>query len=110
MSLDDLRIDFFTMNWENTDIERYDHPKNEHIKHFPKPKNFELMKDLASELCKDFAHVRVDFYEIEGRVYFGEMTFTPAATYIKWNSKGTDEYFGSLMTLPAKKYSYSEKI
>ena len=104
-----LTLDYFDMNWNHLDFERSDHTRSKTIEHFPKPKNFELMKDLASELCKDFAHVRVDFYEIEGKVYFGEMTFTPAATYIKWNSKGTDEYFGSLMTLPAEKYTYYEK-
>ena len=41
-----------------------------------KPKNFELMKKVVSQLCKEFDCVRVDLYEIKGKIYFGEMTFT----------------------------------
>ena len=41
-----------------------------------KPKNFELMKKIVSQLCKEFDCVRVDLYEITGKIYFGEMTFT----------------------------------
>lgn len=101
LSLDNLRIDFFDMDWNRTEIERYDHPNSDHPEKIVKPKNFELMKKLAAELCKGFAHVRVDFYEIEGKIYFGGMTFTPAAGFIKWNSQGTDKLFGDLMKLPA---------
>ena len=42
----------------------------------PKPKNFEKMVELATVLCQGFAHVRVDFYNVDGKIYFGEMTFT----------------------------------
>ena len=42
----------------------------------PKPKNFEKMVDIAKVLCEGFAHVRVDLYNIDGTIYFGEMTFT----------------------------------
>ncbi len=96
-----LTLDYFDLNWNHLDFERSDHTRSKIIENFPKPKNFELMKKLAAELCKDFAHVRVDFYEIDDKVYFGGMTFTPAAGFIKWNSQGTDELFGDLMKLPA---------
>ena len=104
-----LTLDYFDLNWNHLDFERSDHTRSKIIENFPKPKNFELMKKLAAELCKDFVHVRVDFYEIEDKVYFGEMTFTPAAGFIKWNSKGTDELFGDLMTLPSEKYKFWEE-
>lgn len=42
----------------------------------PRPKNFEKMIELANILCQEFSHVRVDFYNIDGVIYFGEMTFT----------------------------------
>lgn len=42
------------------------------------PKNFELMKELALKLARSFDYVRVDFYNINGKIYFGEMTLTPA--------------------------------
>lgn len=34
------------------------------------------MVELATVLCQGFSHVRVDFYNVEGVIYFGEMTFT----------------------------------
>ena len=43
-----------------------------------KPENFEKMVDLAKKLAKKFPFVRVDLYNINGKIYFGEMTFTPA--------------------------------
>ena len=58
------------------------------------------MKKLAATLAEGFPFVRVDFYEIDGRVYFGEMTFTPGAGNFSYKSEGTDEYLGGLLTLP----------
>lgn len=40
-----------------------------------KPKNFELMKELAGKLSQGLRHVRVDFFEVNGKVYFSEFTF-----------------------------------
>jgi len=45
---------------------------------FPKPENFDEMVLSAKRLCEDFKHVRVDFYNINGKIYFGEMTFHSA--------------------------------
>ena len=109
LQTDNMRIDNFDMDWNHTEIENSAHPNSDHPEKILKPKNFELMKELATKICKNFAHVRVDFYEIEGRVYFGEMTFVPGGHPIKWNSKGTDEHFGSLMTLPSKPYKFWER-
>ena len=41
-----------------------------------KPKNLVKMLDVAEKLAKPFPVVRVDLYNIDGRIYFGEMTFT----------------------------------
>ncbi len=41
-----------------------------------RPKNFDRMIQLAQILCEGFHHVRVDFYNVDGKIYFGEMTFT----------------------------------
>ena len=41
-----------------------------------KPKNFEKMVEIATILCQGFSHVRVDLYNVDGAIYFGEMTFT----------------------------------
>ena len=97
----ELKLNYLDENWNVTNVERSDHPRSDHPENIPKPKNFELMKKLAAKLAEGFAFVRVDFYEIEGRVYFGEMTFTPGAGNFYYKSDGTDEYLGSLLKLPA---------
>ncbi|MBR2774964.1 MAG: hypothetical protein IKD73_08280 [Selenomonadaceae bacterium] len=94
------RLDYFDMNWQHMNFEQNNQPNSEHPEQIPPPKNFELMKTLAAKLSEGFAHVRVDFYEIGGRVYFGEMTFTPGAGNFSYKSEGTDEYLGTLLTLP----------
>ncbi|MGR5879865.1 ATP-grasp fold amidoligase family protein [Bacillus pacificus] len=40
-----------------------------------KPKNFDEMLKIASKLSEDFPHVRVDLYNIDGEILFGELTF-----------------------------------
>lgn len=40
-----------------------------------RPTNFEYMKEIASKLSEPFPHCRVDLYDLEGKVYFGEITF-----------------------------------
>ena len=96
----ELKLNYFDVNWQPTITERSDHPRSEHPELIPPPKNFELMKELATKLAEGFAFVRVDLYEIGGGVYFGEMTFTPGGGDFSWKSEGTDEYLGSLLTLP----------
>lgn len=97
----DCRLDYFDMNWNLMNIESSDHPNSEHPKKFSKPKTFKVMKKLAAELCKGFPFVRVDFYEVAGKIYFGEMTFTPAAGLFRYKPDSTDEELGKLITLPS---------
>ena len=68
-----------------------------------KPKNLELMIELATRLSKEFAFVRVDFYEIDGKVYFGEMTFTSSSGRDKFYPAKYDLICGEKIKLPSKK-------
>ena len=47
-----------------------------HGKLLPKPKNLDQMFDVARSLSAKFHQVRVDLYNINGKIYFGELTFT----------------------------------
>jgi len=94
------RMDYFYMDWKPTEFENAFLPHSEHPEEIPPPKNFELMKKLAAKLAADFAFVRVDFYEIEGKVYMGEMTFTPGSAHFYYKNEKADEYLGSLVKLP----------
>lgn len=64
----------YDMNWELQPWTQH-HYENSHER-IPKPKNFKKMIDLAKLLSEGFSHVRVDLYNVDGCIYFGEMTFT----------------------------------
>jgi hypothetical protein len=55
-----------------------------HSRGLPRPKSFAQMKKMCRTLAKGFPFVRVDWYEVDGRPIFGEMTFTPAAGFIDY--------------------------
>lgn len=65
-----------------------------------KPLRFEEMKQLASVLSEGIPQVRVDLYEVEGRVYFGEMTFFHWSGLMPFEPNEWDEKFGSWISLP----------
>jgi len=67
-----------------------------------KPSNFDEMLECVKKLCVDFAFVRVDFYSSNGKVYFGEMTFTPQSGTGKWEDEEQNELYGELIKLPEK--------
>lgn len=48
---------------------------------FNKPKNLKKMLEISKKLSEDFDYVRVDLYEVEGKIYFGELTFTDGSGY-----------------------------
>lgn len=68
-----------------------------------KPVCFEEMKSLAAKLSKGIPQVRVDFYEIRGKVYFGEMTFFHWSGMTPFVPEEWDYKFGSWIKLPHKK-------
>ena len=67
----DTYFDFYDTDFKHLDIIN-GHPMNPNTPE--KPKNFEKMIELAEKLSKGFPHIRVDFYEVNGKVYFGELT------------------------------------
>lgn len=54
---------------------------------------------MLKKLSEDFKFVRVDFYEINGKVYFGELTFIPGAAYIKYVNDKSDYELGNLLNI-----------
>jgi len=82
-----VNFDHYTANWELTDgiLPSY------HLTRRPitKPSQFEKMKEIAQVLSKGIDYVRIDLYEIDGNVLFGEMTFTPAGNMLPYYSEHT---------------------
>ena len=67
-----------------------------------KPVNFEKMKQFAAVLSQGFAFVRVDFFEVEDKLYMGEMTFTPMSGRGTFDPVSWDMKLGKELHLPPK--------
>ena len=65
------------------------------------PMHWDKMIQISRILSKDFPFVRVDLYDLEGKVYFGELTFTPADGMGKYFSRDIDEKLGKLYDIHA---------
>lgn len=65
-----------------------------------KPENFDKMLDLARKLSKGIPHVRVDFYNIDNQLYWGELTFFHGSGMEHFNPKEWDKRLGELIVLP----------
>ena len=66
-----------------------------------KPDSFDKMKEYAEILCRDFPFVRMDFYDVDGKVYFGEMTFTPKGGYCSTLTDEESLRIGKQIVLPS---------
>ena len=66
----------------------------------PKPKNFDKMVEIATILSKGFSHVRVDLYNVDGKIYFGEMTFTNGSGLDPIVPEKYDKVLGDYWKLP----------
>lgn len=91
------KIQFYDENYNVLDIERFDYERFDVLPQ--KPTNFDMMKQLAQQLSKNIPHVRVDFYEVDGKVYFGEMTFFTASGFIPFKEEKWDRLLGSWLNL-----------
>ena len=65
-----------------------------------KPKNFELMKKFSRILAENTSHLRVDFYEANGRLYVGELTFYDGSGFEKFYPEEWDKKLGDYINLP----------
>lgn len=89
----DHKRNFYTTKWERVNVTT-DHEQFE--THYPAPKNLEKMLDVARKLSKDFPFVRVDLYNLEGNIFFGELTFYPWAGYVQFTPDNFDFELGKL--------------
>lgn len=94
----DHRRNVYNLKWELESWNQHTYKNTD--KPLPKPKNFDLMVKLAKQLCRGFPHVRVDFYNIDGRIYFGEMTFTNSSGFEKIIPHEYNLMLGDLWELP----------
>lgn len=93
------KIQFYDEGFNPLNIERYDYTSFETLP--VKPINFEEMKILAQRLSKGIPHLRADFYEINGKIYFGELTFFTGSGFIPFKDSKWDQKLGTWLQLPA---------
>lgn len=100
---DETRFDFFDMSFNHLAIKN-GHPNADTTP--AKPQNFDLMIQLAKKLSQGIPHVRVDFYEMNGQVYFGEMTFSHWSGFVPFEPESWDYTLGQWIDLKqVKPYS-----
>lgn len=99
-SADGVHTDFFDEDFVHFSL-THGHPNAD----IPpeKPANFERMKELAGVLSKGIPHLRVDFYDVNGKIYFGELTFSSSGGFVPFDPPEWDEKFGSLIILPSRR-------
>ena len=93
----DTRFDFYDKNFRHLPI-RQGHPWATNT--IDKPANFEKMIEIAEQLSKSIPHVRVDLYNINGKIYFGEYTFFHYGGIVPFHPAEWDYRFGNLLKLP----------
>ena len=98
---------FLDKNWE---IKRYNKSSldlKEPI-NIPKPTNIDEMIDICEKLSKNMPFVRIDLYNVKGKIYFGELTFYPESGVDSNILPEADLYFGNLIDLNLA-YKYTRR-
>ena len=96
---DGLKVTFFDLKWKKLPFERHYKSSSKEIK---KPKNLEKMIELSQKLSKGRPFVRIDWYEINGKLYFGEITFYPGSGLEEFTPEEWDYKLGEMIKLPNK--------
>lgn len=91
-----LRVTFFDRKWNKLPFERHYPSSKKEIK---RPNCYEKMIELAELLSKNMKFVRIDFYEIEGKIYFGEITFFPGSGMEEFTPEEWDYNLGKYITI-----------
>lgn len=97
-----LAVTFFDLDWNKMPFKRHYRTSNKNI---DKPNNYQKMIELSEKLSKNIPFVRVDWYEIKGKLYFGELTFYPGAGFEEFTPEEWDYKMGEMLELPEKKIS-----
>ena len=93
----ETRFDFFDRQFKHIDVTN-GHPNADTMP--KKPELFEQMVTLADKLSEGIPEVRVDFYEVNGQAYFGEMTFYHWGGMVPFKPNEVDENWGEWIELP----------
>lgn len=96
-SKDGLKVTFYDKQWKRLPFERH-YPASE--KTILCPVNYNKMVEYSEILSKQIPFIRIDFYEVKGKLYFGELTFYPGDGFEEFTPDLWDYELGSWLTLP----------
>lgn len=88
---------FYDRDWNKLDIIQEGYMPAEEVKE--KPYKLNEMLELSEKIAKNMHHVRIDWYLIGDKIYFGEITFYDGSGFVKFLNKKDDEFFGDLIEL-----------
>ena len=91
------QISFLTMNWEKAPFGRSDYLEFEVLP--PKPAKFDEMVKIAKSLSSGHPFLRVDLYEINNKVYFSELTFSPCGGFMPFVPEEWDAKLGEMVNI-----------
>ena len=94
----DIRYTNLYIDWKEFNGAQFNGWKTSESK-IQKPKNFDEMVKISEKLANSFPFVRVDLYNINGKIYFGEMTFTPAKGTLKFDDDNADFEIGKWLSI-----------
>lgn len=100
-SKEGLKVTFYDTNWKRMPFERHYPASKVEIE---KPRTYDEMIELAEKLAMNIPFVRVDFYEISGKIYFGELTFSPGSGFEEFSPSKWDNYLGERIEIPGGGY------
>lgn len=90
-----VHVATYSKSWIKQDIHmNNDIPYDDEL---AKPEKLDEMLNLARQMAEDFPYVRVDFYYIDNKIYFGELTFTPESGFVVFNNDKLDLEWGSMI-------------
>lgn len=92
-----LKLTIYDKDWNIMPVTRHC-PSNPEKK--DKPRNYDEMVRIAERLSQGIPFLRVDFYEVQGKLYFGELTFYPGNGFEKFYPSEWDRILGDWLVLP----------
>lgn len=92
--------DFYDLNWKKTNMTQCGMPMSD--KCIAKPETFDEMMHLSALLSNGIPHLRVDWYSINGKLYFGELTFFDASGFERFDDPKVERLLGDWIDLPLR--------
>lgn len=97
------KFDYYDLKFNHLELVQHYPNSNASVR---KPETFDMMVKFSKVLSEKIPHVRVDFYEVEGKLYFGELTFYHFSGFMPFQPAKWDMSFGDWINLPDNETQY----